>query len=120
MFVCTAALSPAPQIAARGAFREAMGKAGARLLEPIMKVCVFESGRQGVNICSQELHLSVCCCSILGLARISHFMLVACWQLTGLAKCAIWPRRSQPCHVTHLTGFCAFRSVPCATKRPVE
>lgn len=28
------------QIAARGAFREAMQKCGARLLEPVMKVCV--------------------------------------------------------------------------------
>jgi translation elongation factor EF-G len=27
------------QIAARGAFREAMQKCGARLLEPVMKVC---------------------------------------------------------------------------------
>jgi elongation factor G len=34
------------QIAARAAFREAMGKAGARLLEPIMKV--------GVHICVEE------------------------------------------------------------------
>jgi elongation factor G len=28
------------QIAARGAFREAMQKCGARLLEPVMKVCM--------------------------------------------------------------------------------
>ena len=31
------------QIAARGAFREAMPKAGVRLLEPVMKVCLSQS-----------------------------------------------------------------------------
>lgn len=52
------------QIAARGAFREAMSKCGARLLEPVMKVgfsrgvsgvlkCGLGSGRKGIMSCGR-------------------------------------------------------------------
>lgn len=40
-FYNTPSPKTAPQIAARGAFRDAMGKCGARLLEPVMKVEVI-------------------------------------------------------------------------------
>lgn len=56
------------QIAARGAFREAMQKCGARLLEPVMKV------REGVVWCVDVV--VVCCVCVF-------------WGQEGLA-CMVW------------------------------
>jgi elongation factor G len=58
------------QIAARGAFREAMQKCGARLLEPVMKVRVLCAG-----VCA-----GVCCvlCCVLGCAVCVFVLCAGC------------------------------------------